>query len=245
MIAVLLDTHKYAMTAGGYQATTKSKRIRGVQALFASESSPGSQCTMRNDCAKLPQKTNPMDFLPQQLSYYRFMGSLTHPPCTQGVRWFSLRQQGTISQAAVNNFKKAMLFNKLKHAASHNNREVQRLNSRQICVGGTLKAGSRLTAPEEGLMSVMQDEAKVVEHEGVVLAQLSQVTEVKTKTKITMNEKHAHGVKGSRTSKMKNAKVAKKYMLAPVNKIVDEVREMDESTNEDTFMEHSGSGHQG
>ena len=37
-------------------------------------------------------------------SYYRYNGSLTTPPCTEGVRWFVLKAVGHVALAQVENF---------------------------------------------------------------------------------------------------------------------------------------------
>ena len=49
---------------------------------------------------------DPMQLLPRARGYYTFEGSLTIPPCSEGVRWFVLRQplpaqSGQIAQFAV------------------------------------------------------------------------------------------------------------------------------------------------
>ncbi len=61
--------------------------------------------------------------LPKEKEYYRFNGSLTTPPCSEGVRWLVMKEPKTMSQAQVDAFKKLM---------GNNNRPVQLLNSRVI-----------------------------------------------------------------------------------------------------------------
>lgn len=56
--------------------------------------------------------------------YYRFSGSLTTPPCSEGVRWLVLETPATISAAQVAQFTAA-----IHHA---NNRPIQPLNGRVI-----------------------------------------------------------------------------------------------------------------
>jgi carbonic anhydrase len=42
---------------------------------------------------------NPADLLPSDRRYYTYMGSLTTPPCTEGVQWVVLKQPVTLSPA--------------------------------------------------------------------------------------------------------------------------------------------------
>jgi carbonic anhydrase len=65
-----------------------------------------------------------MKLLPKNRDYYRFNGSLTTPPCTEGVRWFVIKEPVTISKEQVQKFAKIMHHN--------NNRPVQPLNSRMV-----------------------------------------------------------------------------------------------------------------
>jgi len=71
---------------------------------------------------KKPQPVNEM--LPKNLDYYRFSGSLTTPPCSEGVRWLILKE---IQQASI---KQISEFSKLM--GHPNNRPVQSLNGRVV-----------------------------------------------------------------------------------------------------------------
>jgi len=62
--------------------------------------------------------------LPKQLAYYRFSGSLTTPPCTEGVRWLVLKEALTISKEQAEQFAAAVHH--------HNSRPVQPLYGRII-----------------------------------------------------------------------------------------------------------------
>ncbi len=74
------------------------------------------------------ERINPIDLMPQDKNYYQFAGSLTTPPCTEGLDW--LMMKGTISASADQ-------IAKLK-AASHgaNARPIQPLNKRKIVYTG-------------------------------------------------------------------------------------------------------------
>jgi carbonic anhydrase len=47
---------------------------------------------------------SPAGFLPSDQGYWTYMGSLTAPPCTEGVRWFVLEQEISISQDQFRRF---------------------------------------------------------------------------------------------------------------------------------------------
>jgi carbonic anhydrase len=66
---------------------------------------------------------NPAKLLPAKRGYYEFEGSLTTPPCSEGVRWFVLKQPVTLSQQQLDAFRK--LF-------PRNARPTQPLNGRIV-----------------------------------------------------------------------------------------------------------------
>ncbi len=76
---------------------------------------------------------NIAEALPADRSYYRYAGSLTTPPCTEGVNWFVMANPIELSdtQTAVFDF----IF-------SNNYRPVQPINERDFLIS------SELTAPE-------------------------------------------------------------------------------------------------
>jgi len=61
--------------------------------------------------------------LPQNRAYYTFAGSLTTPPCTEGITWFVLRTPSELSQDQADAFGKIY---------PHDARPVQPLNGRQV-----------------------------------------------------------------------------------------------------------------
>ena len=56
--------------------------------------------------------------------YYNFEGSLTTPPCTEGVNWIVFKNQETVSKEQVEKFTQTLGF--------ENNRPIQDTNGRQI-----------------------------------------------------------------------------------------------------------------
>ncbi|HKV75224.1 MAG TPA: carbonic anhydrase family protein [Gemmatimonadales bacterium] len=49
---------------------------------------------------------NVTEFLPADRGYYTFAGSLTTPPCSEGVRWIVLKTRATLSDAQLATFAK-------------------------------------------------------------------------------------------------------------------------------------------
>jgi carbonic anhydrase len=62
--------------------------------------------------------------LPKNRDYYRFNGSLTTPPCSEGVRWLVMKHPVTVSKAQVAQFSKAV--------GVANNRPLQPVHARSI-----------------------------------------------------------------------------------------------------------------
>ena len=62
--------------------------------------------------------------LPENRDYYRFNGSLTTPPCTEGVLWMVMKEPVSVSRNQVEAF---------AHLMHHpNNRPVQQVNARPV-----------------------------------------------------------------------------------------------------------------
>ena len=59
----------------------------------------------------LPAPFNPGNFLPADRSYYRYEGSLTTPPCTEGVHWIVLKDPITVSSEDLAQFHERIHFN--------------------------------------------------------------------------------------------------------------------------------------
>lgn len=71
---------------------------------------------------------NAADLLPADLSYYSYVGSLTTPPCTEGVRWFVLSSPVEVSPEQIDRF--AALY-------PDNARPTQPLNGRPLFLSQT------------------------------------------------------------------------------------------------------------
>ncbi|MDR7271411.1 carbonic anhydrase [Pelomonas saccharophila] len=61
--------------------------------------------------------------LPAKLSYYSFDGSLTTPPCSEGVSWMVLREPVELSPAQIKQFRRIF---------AHNARPLQPLGDRKV-----------------------------------------------------------------------------------------------------------------
>jgi carbonic anhydrase len=68
-------------------------------------------------------EVNPAGLLPRDDAYYTYMGSLTAPPCTEGVTWFVLKTPVEISADEIDAF--ARLY-------PHDVRPIQPLNGRVV-----------------------------------------------------------------------------------------------------------------
>ena len=76
------------------------------------------------DRVRMPNELlNLAELLPTDQRYYQFMGSLTTPPCTEGVLWMVLKAPMTISKAQLK------LFSQLY---PNNARPIQPLNARPV-----------------------------------------------------------------------------------------------------------------
>jgi len=72
---------------------------------------------------KITDMVNPGGLIPRDRGYWTYTGSLTTPPCTEGVQWFVFEQSISISRSQYNTF--ANLY-------KMNSRPTQDLHGRQI-----------------------------------------------------------------------------------------------------------------
>jgi carbonic anhydrase len=59
----------------------------------------------------LPAAFNPATLLPRSSMHYRYVGSLTTPPCTEGVQWVVMTEPVTISDEDIAQFAERIHFN--------------------------------------------------------------------------------------------------------------------------------------
>lgn len=72
----------------------------------------------------LPTRASAEALLPSNRDYYRFNGSLTTPPCSEGVVWIVMKQPVTASSEQIAKFARVM--------GHPNNRPLQPLNARVV-----------------------------------------------------------------------------------------------------------------
>ena len=84
----------------------------------------GAEATVLHESNSLDEKIDADDVLPESRAYAYYEGSLTTPPCSEGVRWLVMEEPITMSVDQIAALKKAIGFD--------NNRPVQPLNGRVI-----------------------------------------------------------------------------------------------------------------
>jgi carbonic anhydrase len=72
----------------------------------------------------LPAGLNAAELLPARADYFRFNGSLTTPPCSEGVLWMVMKATNTASKEQIDRFTTTIGF--------ANSRPVQPLNNRPV-----------------------------------------------------------------------------------------------------------------
>lgn len=72
---------------------------------------------------------NPYELLPSEIDFYYYSGSLTTPPCSEGVEWFVMKEPVTVSTGQVVAYED-FLYNATD--LTFNNRPLQGLNGRDV-----------------------------------------------------------------------------------------------------------------
>lgn len=81
-----------------------------------------------NDEELIDAMVNPSEILPADISYYAYSGSLTTPPCSEGVNWFVLKQAVQASQEQIDALIAVMPLNNARPVQSLNDRVVEESN---------------------------------------------------------------------------------------------------------------------
>jgi carbonic anhydrase len=68
--------------------------------------------------------------LPADKTFFTYPGSLTTPPCTEGITWYVLKTPIELSAAQIG------AFTKLEHLG-HTNRPIQSLGARVLLIDST------------------------------------------------------------------------------------------------------------
>jgi len=77
-------------------------------------------------------RLNPQDLLPRGTRYYHYSGSLTTPPCSEGVAWFVMKTPIEVSATQVEQCTAAMHHN-ARPAQSLHDRVVQEKSCSALC----------------------------------------------------------------------------------------------------------------
>ena len=116
-----------------HRSETGQLAVVGVLMKIGSQNS-----ALREIWAHMPEEKSPEqtidgvlidagDLLPADTSYYRYMGSLTTPPCSEGVSWFVLAEPVTVGRAQLA---------ELTRTVGANSRPVQMRNHRLLLAPG-------------------------------------------------------------------------------------------------------------
>ncbi len=108
----------YAVVGVMIEKGDKNKAFSGMWANLPEEA---------GDEEELGASVNVRDLLPKKKSFYNYRGSFTTPPCTEGVKWFVMKNKVNLSGHQLKAFEEIM------HG---DNRPVQPLNGRVIGVSG-------------------------------------------------------------------------------------------------------------
>lgn len=78
------------------------------------------------------ESVNARSLLPRGTGYYRYAGSLTTPPCSEGVRWFVLSRPVRVSEGAVERMRELVSRFPTHNGYAENSRPVRPLNDRPV-----------------------------------------------------------------------------------------------------------------
>lgn len=127
--------HKIQNKAYPLEAQFLYADAKGSQSIIAVMFTKGTaNAALANLWVKMPNEVGapialikpvlPRELMPKNQSYFRFSGSLTTPPCSEGVRWIIMKTPMTASTPQIVQLERALRY--------PNNRPLQELNGRLI-----------------------------------------------------------------------------------------------------------------
>ena len=125
-----IEGHSYAMEAH-FVHTDKQGNLMVVAVMFEVgeynaelEKAWSHMPEQAGEKHQIQSKVDANDLLPNDRDYYRYDGSLTTPPCSEGVIWVVMKQVENASKQQIEKFMHTMHYN--------NNRPIQPVNARVI-----------------------------------------------------------------------------------------------------------------
>jgi carbonic anhydrase len=130
-----------ADTVAAYYCTHLQGRRAGAAAAPSAASSSTACLERPVGYANIPMPVNPEGVLPDRRDYYTFAGSLTTPPCSEGVRWVVMRDSVHISKEQVAAFRALFVEAGDTRPGAGNFRPPQALNGRKVSLMSPLTSG--------------------------------------------------------------------------------------------------------
>ena len=119
---VLMEVHFVHRSADGQLAVVAAMMNAGEENLALREIWHGMPQRRAAERESANITINARDLLPRDRTYYRYIGSLTTPPCSEGVNWLILQEPITVSTEQAERFAKAVQGNNARPLQAVNNR---------------------------------------------------------------------------------------------------------------------------
>lgn len=110
------DNHYAVIAIMGKEAPTNNKVYT-----FLDEHLP----IQVNETKAIDQNFNMNDLFPQNKAYFTYTGSLTTPPCTEGVTWFILQNPISVSLEMIQDLHDLMPVNNYRNLQPLHNRKIE------------------------------------------------------------------------------------------------------------------------
>jgi carbonic anhydrase len=100
-----MEVHLLHQSADGHQIILAIRLIEDVSAPNAVLAALWPHLPKKaGESEKVTDSVNPGGLLPADRGYWTYMGSLSTPPCTEGVRWFVFEQEVSLSRDQLRSF---------------------------------------------------------------------------------------------------------------------------------------------